>query len=315
MLDPRTYFSPLDHVEIDRPIFLLGFQGGGTTLVSRVIRHHPQVVSVTGNSRYWAGADEMHTVLAPILPSELSGTVLRVPRKDHPILTPPRSWSYATNELFPYYRKTSADASPTLKKELQHAIRLALVQHASDVRHPRFTDKSQVYTVRLGLIRELLKEHSPRFVLLAVNPYVACYKAAGGKAADMKRYASDLSLLERLELCAQHWRNSIAAALDDSGPDLHILRLEDFLSDPERHTRQLCAFSELSFSSWMLPRRGDRVPFGSRFADRWYPIRPSRITGYLERLQEELGTQGYEIIDHYCGDLATSLGYAAPSLR
>jgi len=58
MLNPRSWFGRFEEAEIDRPIFLLGVQGGGLTLLSRMLRRHPQVVSVSGNHRYWSGADE-----------------------------------------------------------------------------------------------------------------------------------------------------------------------------------------------------------------------------------------------------------------
>ena len=86
MLYLYFYFSRFEDVSVDRPIFLLGVQGGGLTLVSRMLRRHPQVVSVSGNYRYWSGADEIHTVLGPILPPELTRTRYKVPVAGSPHL-------------------------------------------------------------------------------------------------------------------------------------------------------------------------------------------------------------------------------------
>lgn len=47
---------------IQRPIFLLGSQSGGLTLLARILRRHASLVYCTGNSRYWAGSDEMQNV-------------------------------------------------------------------------------------------------------------------------------------------------------------------------------------------------------------------------------------------------------------
>ena len=93
----------------------------------------------------------------------------------------------------------------------------------------RFVDESQVYTVRVSLIRELLKEYKPKFVLVVNNPWAACYRAALGKAQDMERLKGKLSFKERLEICAQHWANSIRCALEDRNEDMLVIRFEDLL--------------------------------------------------------------------------------------
>jgi len=89
MLDPRSWFGKFDDVPIERPIFLLGVQGNRLTLFSRMLRHHPRVVSVSGNHRYWSGADEMHTVLGPILAAELTGCAIRFPGQTIRCSSPP----------------------------------------------------------------------------------------------------------------------------------------------------------------------------------------------------------------------------------
>ena len=48
MLDPRRFFTDWADVPVQRPIFFLGNQGDGLTFVSRMVRRHPDVVSVTG---------------------------------------------------------------------------------------------------------------------------------------------------------------------------------------------------------------------------------------------------------------------------
>lgn len=305
MLDPRSWFGSLDGIPIDRPIFLLGVQGGGLTLISRMLRRHPQVISVTGNFRYWSGADEMHTVLGPILPEELTGTRYKVPWPDHPVFKPPRSWTYACDELLPYYRKTAKDATPEMKSQLERALRLCVARHSLDRTSARFVDKSQVYTVRVALIRELLKEYGPRFVLIVNNPYAACYRAALGKARDMERLKGTLTFQERLEICAQHWANSIRCAMEDWDNDMLLVRFEDVLQEPAEEVRRLCNHIQLEFHEDMLPSPHHKIPFGSRFRDRWYPLNPGRTLCYIQRaMPEEI-----LIIEARCGPIARELGY------
>ena len=90
--DPRGYREPPAY-RIDRPVFLIGTQGGGLTLLSRMLRRHRDVISVAGNCRYWTSADELQNVYGPVLPAELTGLRYKAPRD--PRLPAPRSWTYA----------------------------------------------------------------------------------------------------------------------------------------------------------------------------------------------------------------------------
>jgi hypothetical protein len=49
----------VDRTPLDGPIFVLGMQGGGTTLVARCLLRHPSVVSMSGGSDYWVATDEL----------------------------------------------------------------------------------------------------------------------------------------------------------------------------------------------------------------------------------------------------------------
>jgi len=82
---PRRLIHTRYGQSIDRPIFLLGVQGGGLTLVARMLRRHPYAVSVTGNSTYWAGPDEMQNVMGPYLPGELTGVAPQLTVDEAPI--------------------------------------------------------------------------------------------------------------------------------------------------------------------------------------------------------------------------------------
>jgi len=308
MLDPRSWFGNFEDVPIDRPIFLLGVQGGGLTLLSRMLRRHPQVVSVSGNHHYWSGADEMHTVLGPILPPELTGTCYKVPWPDHSVFKPPRSWTYACDELLPYYRKTTQDATPELKRAFERVIRMCIARHALDKRNARFVDKSQVYTVRVSFLEALLEEYNPRFVLVTTDPYSVCLKAALGYAQDMERLKERLPFEERLRICAQHWANSMRCALEDKTERMLIVRFEDVLEDPEQHIARICDHVGIQFVPEMLPQPGDKIPFGSRFRTRWYPLVPKRASRYKDNASSE----HLNLIRCYCGELANKLGYAYP---
>lgn len=291
---------------IDRPIFLLGVQGGGLTLVSRMLRRHPRVVSVTGNHRYWAGADEMQNVLGPILPADLTGIVHKVPPDG--VFTATRSWVYASDRLLSKYRRTAADATPERRAEFRRLLHWLVAQHALDPSTARFTDKSQVFTVKVGYIHALLEGCGARFLLVTREPWAACVR--GERLRDFQPLRERCSLEERLDVAAQCWANSMRCALEDGEAIEHfkIVRFEDVLADPATQMREICAFADLDYSDDLIPQPHHRLPRGSRMQDRWYPLRVDVNDRYLRELDEK----GAAVIEARCGEIARRLGYERP---
>lgn len=299
-------FSPyLNKIPIDRPIFLLGVQGGGLTLLARMLHRHPQAVYVTGNHRWWAGPDEMQNVMGPILPPELTGLHHKIP--PHPAY-PHRDWLYAIDDLLPLYRRRAQDATPEMAWQFQRAIRLAIGMYAPNPQQARFVDKSQSFTVRLSLVNALLAPYHPRFILVTRNPYAMVYRAAT-RVASIQQAAS--SLEDRLRLAAQHWANSFRCALEDA-PEVEyftVVRFEDLLKEPERWLREICDFVGFSFEPDMIPAPEHRIPLGSTGSSRgdhkWYPLRPDVNQPYLRALEPWM----IELIDAAAGDLARRWAY------
>lgn len=308
MFDTSRWYRTYAKVRIDRPIFLLGTQGGGLTLVARMLKRHRQVVTVTGDHRYWTGADEIQNVLGQILPRQLTGIKHKAPADD--MFPPPRGWLYAVDRLIDLYRNTAEDATVELRDEFQRILRWAIHRQSGSAASVRFLDKSQLYTVKVAFLDALLKGCQPRFLLVTRDPYAICYRSASGKARSLSLLSGRFSFEERLRLAAQHWTNSMRRALEDGG---HVewfktVRFEDVLSSPEQQLREICQFVELTFDPDMLPQPDHRVPFGSRFEGRWYPLRPDVNTPYLE----EMTSEHVQIIAEYCQGTAKTLGYDMP---
>ncbi len=209
----------------------------------------------------------------------------------------------------PHYRKTDEDATEELARNLKRVVRYLLARHSLNrYRSSRFVDKSQVFTVRVSLINELLRDHNPKFVLITRNPYASCYRAAMGKAGDMKRYKNHLSFEERLELCTQHWHNSMEYALEDKkriDNEILILQFEQILKSPHGKMKQLCDFVELEFGEDMLPQPDHKIPLGTTYRNRWYPLRPEVNQKYLSKITKE----EIKVIEKRCGELASQFGY------
>ena len=88
----------------------------------------------------------------------------------------------------------------------------------------------------------------------------------------MKRLARTLAYERRLEVCAEHYGNSIRAVFEDveacPGLHVHVLAFEALLREPEARLRDVCRFVGLDFRPEMLPAEGDRLPIGSRYPGR-----------------------------------------------
>jgi len=310
LLDIFRYFREYEEVKIRKPIFLLGTHGSGLTLVSRIIRKNRNVVSVSGNHNYWSGADEMHVVLGPILPFEFTGIRHKVP--DHADFEEHTSWLYASDELIDEYRLTEKDVTEELREKFRHTIRWLIDKHAVDLESARFTDKSQSFTVKVSFINEILQDTDPRFVLITRNPYAVCYRAPF-KAGGLKRVSEEFSFEELLEFASQHWSNSIKYALEDSSKVDYFMsaRFEDILREPEEQIKRICEFADLDFDIDMLPQPEHEIPFGSRFRDKWYPLRPNVNKKYFKEMSQE----HVRIIDRYCGGLASKFDYEKPKIN
>jgi len=297
--------------EINRPIFLVGNQGDGLTLVGRMLRRHPRVVSITGNHKYWSGADEMQNVMRCRLPVSLRlGGRFICRDYPHPKLTPPRSWSYGSDDLIRYYRKTAADYDEKAAQTLRRIIREALYRFGKGEANKRFVDKSQVFSVKMSYVDALLKDTDPHFLLITRNPYATCYRAALGAAGDMRRYSKYMSVDERMEVCVQHWSNVMRCVLEDKDKVSHFkwMRFEDILHEPRNSLMELCHFLDLPFVEDMIPKAGDSIPFGSKYRDRWYPLRPDVNQKYLKSIPDKY----ISMIEERCGPIAEQFGYYPP---
>ena len=314
----RRLYVPLERIPIDRPIFLLGVQGGGGTLIARTLYRHPQAVYAGGNSRFWAGIDEIHNCHHTIrdLPEELIHRSAQFHNLEgkldcHPVFGYQRYWLYAVDELFPLYRRTADQANAVSRAGLERVVRKVIRAYAPDVRTARFVDMSQLYTIQAGYVAELLRDTRPKFILLSRNPYATCARAVV-KEYDVRGTRRTLSREERIRFAVEHWDNSLRTALADGAslslPLLHV-RYEDFLDDPQSVVRRMSEFAELEFDPRQVPGPGQPLPLGSEPDAKWYPLRRGENRLYLD----EAGPDLIRTLNERSADLIARLGYSVLS--
>lgn len=267
-------------------------------MISRILRRHPGAISVTGNSEYWTGADEMQNALAEVLPADLR-------LRSHPALGSERlqgSWMYAVDELLPTFRRTREDTDEHLRRSLLDAIRRILVTYGNQEPDLRFIDKSQSYTVKMSFLSELLRGHEPCFLLVTRNPFAVCQRAATGTLTRL-----ELTRKKRVQLAVQHWDNSMRSALRDgrSVKRFGTVRFEDFLVEPEATLAEIAEVLEMELNPKLLPGPDDDLPLGTPPDNKWYPLRPRVNEKYLNDLPPDV----VDAVDERCGDLAERFGY------
>jgi hypothetical protein len=301
----RRRLPGVERIPIDRPIFVLGLQGGGTTLIARCLLRHRDVASMSGNSRYWVATDELGFVRNRMarLPSSLWSSSHRTDL-EHPVFGTTHTSVYACDELLPSYRRTRADARDEHADQLKRLIREHLVVYAHEPRRARFLDKTHTYTVKVGYVDALLEGCEPLFLLVLRNPYTACFSAIRRKPPSWR---SVPAYEQQLRLVAEHWRNSYGLALADgaeTGGRLAAVRFEDFVADPAAVVRAACAFVDLEFEVDLTPQASHRRPFPTLPSDRkWYPL-------YEDAWRARVPEADAEAIDEVCQPLARELGYA-----
>jgi hypothetical protein len=299
----RRHLSSVDRVPLDRPIFVLGMQGGGTTLVARCLLRHPSVVSMSGTSDYWVATDELGFVRNRMrrLPSTLWSSAHR-DDLDHPLVGTEHASVYASDLLLPEYRNTADDATPADSARFTRILKEHVAVYSHDPRHARFLDKTHTYTVKIPYLDRLLEGHGPFFLLVVRNPYTMCFRAVRRKPPTWRR---DLPYEEQLRLVAQHWRNSTRLALEDGPPTGRFLalRFEDFLQNAPAVIRAVCKAVELSYDDDLVPRAGHRLPFATLPWDRkWFPLQG-------DEWRDKVGDAEAQIVEEECGELAAQLGY------
>src|SRR5919204_985150 len=303
----RRRLPAVDRVPLDRPIFFLGVQGAGETIVGRCLRRNDAVVSMSGDFRYWTGIDELGVVRNRMarLPRSLWGCKFR-DDVEQPLFGPNHNSVYACDALLPFYRRTAEDADEADGRRYRRLLREHLFVYARDPSRARFFDKTHTNTLKLPLLAAYLEGYDPHFVLVVRNPYSWCYRAVRRKRPS---HRAVLAPEQELRLAAENWANSYRIALEDARhvPNVTTVRFEDFVADPEAVVRRLCDFVGLEFDPGMIPQAGQRVPFATLPGDRkWYPLFP-------DPWLEQVGAEEVELVAGVCGPLAAELGYERPA--
>lgn len=303
---PRLLYRSMHTIDIKKPIFMLGVQGGGLTVMSRVIRLLPHIVYISGNSQFWAGADELHnSARFKHLPNQLT---LRSPgyynllghEKNHPDFGYERAFLYASSKFIHKYRLTENDWTPELDFALKQAIKRCLCVYASNPTQAQFIDMSQSYSLKIPFLNRCFSD--AHFIIVSRNPFAVCWKQAQKSAVFNK------DPQRAVQLAAEHWHNSYQYALNDTANSKNTLqiRFEDFMQDPILISEKIFSFLDQSHIDIKnLIAQHKSPPLGSCDPEKWFPINHRVNKNHFDTMPD----WAREIINEQCGELAQRLGY------
>jgi hypothetical protein len=302
----------LNSVPIERPIFFLGIQGGGGTILARCLQRHHRTVYASGNSDYWAAPNEIHNcphlydVPEVLVHRTLHFGTVGDKVAHHPRFGYQRSWLYAVDELLPQYARTAGDVDDETTRGFRGVLQKIILAYAHDPRDCRLLDQSQLYTIQVPYIARMLEDSNPYFVLVARDPYATCQRAVDKEYTAARGGHLDRDRSARIACAVEHWSNSYRLALaSESDVPMLTVRYEDFLEDPARVVREICEFAGLEFSRDLVPAAGHRAPAGSVEPEKWYPLKRGENERYLRNLDPELTSA----LNARAADLIERLGY------
>ncbi len=308
-LTPRRFRHPLSDIDIIKPIFLLGTQGGGLTLLSRILHRSQNAVYCNGNADFWAGRDEMQNVGFRHLPKELRlGTA-----GDYDIIHPEASnaggFLYATDECFDDFRLTEKDYTPENAFKIRNLIKTYIRAYAKDIQAARFIDKSQSYSLKVPWLKKCFPD--AKFVIFSRNPYAICSRNLSNEVERIQKGWNRPNLTQErlLSLKSQHWLKTFETLFSDLKKEEHVfMPFETFLENPKDSLKTILNYCELPWDENLLPAKHHTVPRGSVSLEKWFPMQKVPNQKHLEGLND----LHKDIIASIVNPLAKTMGYKIP---
>jgi len=182
---PKVWFKTPPSILINRPIFFVGVQSGGMTIVSRMLRRNKNAISVTGNHRYWGGGDEMAPRYPHQLPDKLTARfyfyekflnerVSGFSLDPEQLIKLPKQyqdfyrryglfwwWNYACDDLFPFFYADEHGYDEEIAGQFINFLKRIVFVNAINPTKARIVDKSQVFSLKIGLIDRILQGNHP----------------------------------------------------------------------------------------------------------------------------------------------------------
>jgi hypothetical protein len=229
------------------PIFIIGRQHSGNTMLARCLGQSPEVYSATGEGTFFEHRDRLAQLpaakRAAAILARAEGSGVEVPAD-------------ARSEALRYMQDAPTEEEQTAGAMYARCMEGVARRHGAT----RWVQKATSYVFYVDDILECFP--AARLVFLARNPF--------DLAASMKRRGGWRDVARM----AYGWNKGVrrARALAREYPEnLTVVRYEDFVRAPEREMKTLCSFCDLSFREECL-----RVPHVNRSESPYNQSSPQR---------------------------------------
>jgi len=288
--NPKLYINDKSNTNIKNPIFLLGTASGGLTIISRIIRRHPNVISASGDSNYFYGLDEINQYYKKFIPKILDTFRFKN-------LSPSYGEFYAINKFIGYSTIKKKKFKSYSKKYVM-LLNAILKVFSKNLNNSRLIDKSQINTLNVKFIDYALKDCSPYYVLVVSNPYAIIAK----NFINLGQHNE-----ENLIYSIEHYKNIINKCLKDLQNTKNkylIINFDNFLSRPEQIIKKIYVFLELKFNKNYMPKKDDLYRIKSTDY-KWYPIRKNTHAKYINKLSKK----DIKLINKECSNIIKKLNF------
>ena len=256
--------------EVVEPIFVLGRQHSGNTMLATLLGRAPSVLGITGEGGFF----EVRRELDRLPPAERAGRTARQIRDDgvRAYLRAPDTpqdmgiWK----EITPLMKRAAAQGATATELYV-----FGLQQVLDRTGKTRWAQKGTSYIFLAGDILETFPR--ARLIFLARNPLDLA-------ASTQKRTGTPLHTVR----LAAGWNRGVKRALQlrEARPEsLLVLRYEDLVREPEESVRRVCAFCDLPYSPACLDvphvNKSD-TPYNKQSQQRG--LRASRVFYYPDHL-------------------------------
>jgi hypothetical protein len=272
-------------------LFIVGCPRSGTTLLQRMLDHHP-LLAVANEARFMLGlAEDRSEETDPPLTRELVEWVRGYPRFPRLGLSP-TTVSDAAGKAHTYSQFVSALYSEYGK------LQGKTIAGEKTARYVRFLPRLYALFPCVKIIH-LIRDG--RDVALSALQWARKDKGPGRIL---------LWREEPVAVCALWWQWQVMTGRG-SGADLgskqyYEVRYEDLINEPEETLRELTAFLELPFAPEMLAYHEGKARFDSGLSAKkaWLP--PTRG---LRDWRTQMRQRDVELFEAIAGDLLSALGY------
>lgn len=217
----------------ERPIFVVGFQRSGTTMLQSILGRHPRIAAAP-ELYYWLRVFLVRDQLGDLADDEVLARVV-----DRALDVPLGLWRDT-----PVQTEAVLDRVRASERTYEGVLRAIMAEFAADQGKPRWSEKSPGQHVAQSLV--MVPEAQVVHIVRRVDDVVA----------------SNLCMPWRRETAheiAAAWSTFNLRAIRDgavAGPSSYFrVRYEDLVRDPERVLRLVCTFLDESFDDRMLERQ------------------------------------------------------------